>query len=105
MKEMTQVGRWIFVGLLAIAIGISGYFADRNWDGGPGNGHSRSEVVTTVDGQTIVIERDRHFFPGFIFIPFLIFGLFWAFGPRRYRANGARGGGPGPIQYAEWERW
>ena len=101
------MGRWIFVGLLAIAvaIGISGYFADRNWDDGPGNGHARSEVVTTADGQTIVIEHDRRvFFPFFIFIPFLFFGLFWLFLPWRWRGNGG-GGGPGQAQYAEWERW
>jgi hypothetical protein len=108
MKEMTQVGRWILVGLLAIAvaIGISTFVAGRDWDNGPGNGHARSEVVTTADGQTIVIEHDRRgFFPFFLFIPFLFFGLFWLFGPWRWRGSGGRGGGPGQAQSAEWERW
>ena len=66
MKEMTQVGRWIFIGLLAIAvaIGISTFVGDRNWNDGPGNGHARSEVVTTADGQTIVKPDGRRFPPG-----------------------------------------
>jgi hypothetical protein len=100
------MGRWVFAGLLAIAIavGVAAWFGNGDWGDHRPN---HSEVVTTTDGHTIVIEHDRHFFPGFIFIPFLFFGLFWLFGPWRWRGrgDGGRGGGPGQVQYAEWERW
>jgi hypothetical protein len=101
------MGRWIVIGVLAIvvAVGLGAYFGDGDW-GGDDDGWRRnnSEVVTTADGQTIVIERDRHFIPFFIFIPFLILGFFWLFGGRRYRGNGWGGGGPDQHWLSEWHR-
>jgi hypothetical protein len=99
------MGRWIFAGLLVVAItvGIVAWFGGADWGA---HRPAQSEVVATPNGQTIVIEHDRRgFFPFFIFIPFLGFGLFWLFGPWRWRGNGGRDGGPGQGQYVEWERW
>jgi hypothetical protein len=100
------MGRWIVIGVLAIvvAVGLGAYFGDGDWSDDDGWRRTNSEVVTTADGQTIVIERDRHFFPFFIFIPILIIGLFWLFGGRRYRGNGWGGGGPDQHWLSEWHR-
>ena len=100
------MGRWIVIAALAVvvAVGLGAYFRDGDWrNNGPG--HGSSEVVTTASGQTIVIERDRHFFPFFIFVPFLIFGFFWAFGPRRCRDNGTGGSGSRQQSFSEWQHW
>lgn len=101
------MGRWIVIAVLAVvvAVGLGAYFGDGDWGDGDGWRRADSQVVTTTDGQTIVVERNRHFFPFFIFIPLLIFGLFWAFGPWRYWGNGRRGGGPGDQSFGEWQRW
>lgn len=101
------MGRWIVIALLAIvlAVGLGAYFGDGDWGDGDGWRRNNSEVVTTADGQTIVIEHDRHFFPFFIFIPLLILGFFWAFGSRRYRGGSPGGNGTRQQSFAEWQHW
>lgn len=99
--------RWIAIGLiaLAVAIGLGAYFGDG--DGPPWRDH-KTEVITTTEGQTIVIDRghDGPPFP-FLIIPFLIFGLFW-FGFRRGpgRGDGPWNNGPGPSEawLRDWHR-
>ena len=100
------MGRWIVIGLVAVAVvvGLGFLIGNGHWGDGDGWRENRTEVVTTAAGETIVIERDRHFFPFFIFIPFLIIGLFWAFGGRRCRGNGWRDDGPGPQWMSDWHR-
>ena len=100
------MGRWIVIGLLAIAVvvGLGAWFGDGDWGDRDGWRDSNAQAVTTAEGETIVIERDRHFFPFFIFIPFLIFGLFWAFGPWRGRGGDWRRNGPDALSEVEWDR-
>jgi hypothetical protein len=102
VEETFLMGRWIFAGLIALAvtIGIVAYRHDGDWSPDDGWRQGNAQVVTTQDGQTIVVERDRHFSPFFLFFPFFIFGLIWLIGPWRWRNNGWRG--PGPGQGSEW---
>ena len=101
------MGRWIFAGLVAIAvaIGVAAYVDDDKWDGNDGWRGNDTEVVTTAQGETVIIERDRHFFPFFIFIPFLIFGLIWLFAGRRFGGGcGWPGNGCGQDWLNNWHR-
>ena len=53
------MGRWIFAGLIALAvtIGIIAYRHDGDWSPDDGWRQGNAQVVTTQDGQTIVVER------------------------------------------------
>jgi hypothetical protein len=110
--------RWILgaVVLLVLAGGIAAaaiWGPDGRWD----DRHDGVEVVrvvdedgnaTTTDGDTIVIARERGFFPfglflfplGFLFVILLVKLVFW----------GSRGGGgpwrgePSPQWLEEWHR-
>jgi len=88
------MGRWLLIGFaaLVVAIGIGAYVADdKDW--GPDR---EAQVVTTQGGETIVIERDRHFFPfPFLIFPLFFIGLFWFLsGRRRWEGGGPGGGNP-----------
>jgi hypothetical protein len=95
------MGRWLVVGFIAlvVALGIGAYVAD-DQDWGPNRDRS-AQVITTQSGETIVIERDRHFFPfPFLFIPLFFIGLFWFLaGRRRWDGGGPWGG---PDRFREW---
>lgn len=102
--------RIVFFGVVvAIAIGLLAIFA---WTGDRHDGWDRTEVsrvVTTTDGETLVIQEGGHrgFFP---FFPlFLVFPLFWIlvvggffsfFGRRRW--GGGPPYGPGPQDRDAW---
>ena len=107
--------RWIVAALFVVTLGAIAAVAIWGPDGDWGARDNRAEVVQVVDvqgnavegGNTIVIERDRHFFPfGLFLIPlafFLFFGLFrWAF-----RGPGSGGPwGPGGDHRAQWlDEW
>ena len=94
--------RWLF-GALALLVLAGGVIAvalwgpDRDWN----DRHDGIEVVRVVDedgttstgdGDTVVIVRDRGFFPfGLLFFPLAI--LFFIF-VARFLFGGPRGGGP-----------
>ena len=96
------MGKWIVIGVLAIAIaiGIGAYFGDHD---GPPWRDDQAQVITTDSGQTIVVQdRDHGFFPFFL-IPFLFLGFLWFAIGRRFR--GGPGYGCGPSQNREeWLR-
>jgi hypothetical protein len=101
------MGRWIFAGLvvIAVALGVIAYTHDGDRGDGDGWGRNDTEVVTTAQGETVIIERDRHFFPFFIFIPFLFIGLFWLLAGRRFGGGGGwPGNGRGQDWLNEWHR-
>jgi hypothetical protein len=101
------MGRWIFAGLVAIAValGVIAYTNDGDWGDGDGWRRNDTEVVTTAQGETVIIERDRHFVPFFIFIPFLFIGLFWLLAGRRFGGGGGwPGNGRGQDWLNEWHR-
>ena len=94
------MGRWIVIGLIALAVvvGLGAAFGgDKDW--GPDRD---AQVVTTASGETIVIERDRgpFIFP-FLFIPLFVIGLFWFLSGRRRGDGGPPWGGDGE-QFREW---
>ena len=105
---------WIVIGavLLFAVVGLGVAYAVGDHDH-----HEVARVVTTTDGETLVVRDDDgpRFFPvGFIFFPlfwFLIIGLLFAgFGRRRWGGSGpwGQGSGPGsggaPGWFDEWHR-
>jgi hypothetical protein len=109
--------RWI-VGALVLLVLAGGVIAAAIWgpNGGWDDRHDRVEVVrvvdedgttTTTDGNTVVIARERGFFPfglflfplGFLFVILLFKFLFW--GPR---GGGPWRGEPSSQWLDEWHR-
>ncbi len=107
--------RWIFGGLLVIAVGVIVAVAiwgpDRDW--GPRD--NRVEVVQIVDdrgaevdgARTIIVERDRHFFPlGLLLIPLLLVLLIGLFRRTFWGPPGAGPWGHGGGDRAQWlDEW
>jgi hypothetical protein len=108
--------RWI-VGAVVLLVLAGGVIAAAIWgpNGGWDERHDRIEVVrvvdedgtTTTDGNTVVIARERSFFPfglflfplGFLFVILLFKFLFW--GPR---GGGPWRGEPSSQWLDEWHR-
>ena len=95
----------VFCAILAIGIAIAVSFnvvGDGRWD------RNHTEVITTQSGETVVIANNGWHGPpfGFLFIPLIFFGLFWAFGGRRGRGCGPDTADPGDRArlWSDWHR-
>jgi hypothetical protein len=102
-EEIRIMGRWLVIGFIAlvVALGLGAYFSDRDWDRDWDDDRA-AQVITTQSGETIVIERDRHFFPfPFLIFPLLLIGLVWFLASRRRWDGGGPWGG-NPDWMREW---
>jgi hypothetical protein len=89
--------RFFVIAALAVIVAFGFGIAIGSSDVGPGH-HSHSEVVSTANGGTVVIEHDRGFFPfPFLIFPLLFIGFFLFAGNRR------RGFGCGPGEFGDRE--
>jgi hypothetical protein len=91
----------IFAVCAGVVVAIN-VFGDGEWD------RNQTEVVTTQSGETVVITNGGWHGPpfGLLFIPLIIFGLFWAFGGRRGRGCDPhdRNSGDRAQLWSDWHR-
>jgi hypothetical protein len=107
-----MMNKWIPIALVAVVIAVVGVVAFGGFDGyDRGNRTEVGEIVTTADGETLVVYEDDHrggFFPfGFLIFPLfwiLVIGAIFTFFRRSTWRGPGPPGGPTDAWLDDWHR-